>query len=100
ATGARDNTVKLWDAQIGQKLKDLGQADQLRHLAFSSDGERLVTGSVEGAVKIWDVTSGQELMILHKHANEVTSIVFSRDGTRLASSGGGGVVKMWKMAEP
>jgi WD40 repeat protein len=99
ATGGKDNVIKLWDVKTGQKLKDLGRADLLSRATFSPDGKRLITGSFEGTVKVWDVLTGLELMILHKHAEYVTSITFSNYGRNLVTSSTDGSAKVWWLAQ-
>ena len=41
-----------------------GHADWLRSVAFSRDGNRVVSGSYDNLVKIWDTEIGAEVRIL------------------------------------
>jgi len=99
ATSGQDNVIKLWDVKTGRMVKEFGQADLINRMAFSPDGKRLITGGYEGTVKVWDVMTGQELLILYKHANEVTSISFFCTGESLGTSSADGSVKLWRLAK-
>jgi WD40 repeat protein len=55
-------------------------------LAFSPDGNHLVTGGGEGAVKLWDMVSFRELLTLGGDAFPIVSVAFSPDGRTLATA--------------
>jgi WD40 repeat protein/serine/threonine protein kinase len=90
--------LRVWDVTTGQVLHTL---KDVRHVAFSPDGNRLASRSKGGAVQVWDVTTGQEL---HTHWEPSDTIgarngAFSSDGTRLATnSGSGGAIRVWDIA--
>jgi len=89
-------TVKTWDSVTGKELFSLkGHAGWVTSVAFSSDGQRLASGSEDKTVKIWDSVTGKELFSLKGHAGGVTSVAFSSDGQRLASGSEDMTVKIW-----
>jgi eukaryotic-like serine/threonine-protein kinase len=92
--------VKVWDARTGEVGFELPVATETYALAFSPDGEDLVTGSTNGTVQVWDARAGRERGKLGTHARPVRGLVFSRDGRRLASASGDGVVKIWDRDAP
>jgi WD40 repeat protein/uncharacterized caspase-like protein len=56
---ADTNTLKLWDADTGQLVRNLeGNTSQTTALAFSGDGRRVVAASIDGTVRVWSVASG------------------------------------------
>ena len=64
-------------------------------MAFSPDGQRIVTGSNDHTAKVWDAASGKELATLKGHTNIVSSVTFSPDGQRIATAGWDGTAKIW-----
>ncbi|WNZ23215.1 protein kinase [Leptolyngbya sp. NK1-12] len=53
ASSSEDGTVKLWDIWTGQRLATLRHGWSVRVIAFSPDGELLVSGSADEAIRIW-----------------------------------------------
>src|SRR5262249_31219366 len=74
-----------------------GHTDTVLHVAFSSDGRRLATGSFDHTAKVWDATTGQLLLTL-QHQDLVGIVAFSPDGQRLASPSKDQTVKIWDVA--
>ena len=80
-----------------QTLK--GHAFSVRSVAFSPDGQRIVSGSADKTVKIWDANSGKELQTLRGHASGVRSVAFSPDGQRIASGSADKTLKIWALTD-
>ena len=72
-----------------------GHSDTVCSVAFSSDGQRLGTGSHDRTAKIWDATSGQELLTLHGHSSFVLSVAFSPNRDRLATGSLDNTARIW-----
>jgi WD40 repeat protein len=68
---------------------------QVQSVAYSSDGQRLATGSYDKTSKIWDSKSGNVLITLHGHTAPVTSVAFSPDGKWLATGSDDKTAKVW-----
>jgi WD40 repeat protein len=87
--------VKVWDAQTGRVGFELPAGMETCSMAFSPDGEYLVTGRINGDVQVWDARAGKYVGLLGKHDRQTRGVVFSRKGGHLASVGHDGVVHLW-----
>ena len=90
ATVARDDSVRLWDADSGQlvhRWKVPTNEWRDTRVAFSPGGELLASGSFDGRIRLWDVNSKAEYAVLEKHADAIKDVAFSPDGRWLASAG-------------
>ena len=85
-----------WQRQIHRELRTLrGHTYGVYSVAFSPDGQRLVTGSHDHTAKVWDVASGKVLLTLNGHAGNIYSAAFSPDGQRIATGSGDRTAKVW-----
>ncbi len=64
-------------------------------VAFSPDGQRVVSASKDGAVVVWDAATGHELCRYTGHADKVFAVAFSPDGKTVASGGEDKALKIW-----
>ncbi|HEY9405620.1 MAG TPA: WD40 repeat domain-containing serine/threonine-protein kinase, partial [Pyrinomonadaceae bacterium] len=57
--GTNENSITVWDAETGElKLTLNGHEKGVLALAFSPDGQTLVSGSYDNTVRLWDARSG------------------------------------------
>ena len=72
------------------ELLDLQHPAEVWSVAFSPDGQRLVSScsatNAASEVKLWDATSGEQLSTLSRHAKPVICTAISPDGKYLASA--------------
>jgi WD40 repeat protein len=93
-------------ARINAKQTLLGHKGAVSSVAFSLDGQRIVTGSEDQTAKVWDAATGRELLALKGHTHMVTSVAFSPDGKRIITGAGDwsspdtrpGEAKVWDAA--
>jgi WD40 repeat protein len=72
-----------------------GHSDEVRSVAWSPDGKRLVTASADETVKVWNSESGEELFTITGHRAKVYSVAWSPDGKRLATGSADNTAKVW-----
>src|SRR5205823_5037154 len=94
ATASADHTVKLWDLAGDERRVLKGPGNWITDLAFSPDGQRLVSASgpiAAGPAKpnlprVWDAATGQELFFLKGHTQPIQGVAWSADGKQLATA--------------
>ena len=78
----------IWDAVTGQKVFSLeGHTSPIRGLAFSPNGERLITGDHDGIVKLWNMKDGIEILTIARYVGGFFDMAFSPHGSYLAGAG-------------
>ena len=89
-------SAHLFDAEtrtLGKVLR--GHEREIRALAFSPDGARLVTGSRDKLAALWDVASGKPLAYYRGHAGAITQVAYRPDGAQLATASDDGTARLW-----
>jgi WD40 repeat protein len=73
-----------------------GHSRQVRSIAISPDGTRIVSGSADKTIRVWDTMSGSQTIepLLVKKA-AVQLVAFSTDGTLIASGSDDLTVRVW-----
>jgi TIR domain/WD domain, G-beta repeat len=71
-----------------------GHTHLVSSVAFSPDGQTLVSGSADN-IKLWNLSTGKVVRTLTGYRGAVSSVTFSPDGHTLASGGGDGTIKIW-----
>ncbi|HUE73801.1 MAG TPA: protein kinase [Pirellulaceae bacterium] len=105
ASASPDGTIRIWDASPlraneGQEsLTFTEHTDELRSVAFSPDGRKIVSAGHGGLAKVWDPATGQVSLDHPAHKIMTWSVAWQPpDGLRIASAGADGprhAVKIW-----
>ncbi|HEY9873440.1 MAG TPA: hypothetical protein V6D12_08375 [Candidatus Obscuribacterales bacterium] len=66
-------------------------------VAFSPDGETLVSGSWDKTVKFWRVSTGEEIATLSGHLDSVYAIALSPIAQLIASGSRDKTAKLWQL---
>ena len=97
--GFHDRTIKLWHLETGAEIRTLkpNPGGEITALAFTPDGETLVSSSYDKTVRVWNWQTGEEIHSLTGHKNWVTSVALSSDGNMIVSGDWDGMVKLWDL---
>ena len=72
-----------------------GHSDVINGLAFSPDGNRLISGSADKTARIWDVRTQKTIHILKGHTEFIFAVAFSPDGTMAITGSNDDSLKLW-----
>ena len=96
ASGARDDTVQVWDATTGgNEYTYSGHSGSVNSVAWSPDGKRIASGAWDKTVQVWDTTTGGNEYTYSGHSDFVNSVAWSPDGKRIASASDDKTVQVW-----
>ena len=100
ANYSKDNWIYLWDLDSKLSIKTFkGHKDHVTSLAFSPDGNYLVSASKDETIKIWDIKTGKVVNTLKNHQDNVNSVAFSLDGKYMASGSDDETIIIWDANE-
>lgn len=78
-------TVMLWNAQTGEKLREFpGHA-----FAFSPNGGAVAVAAADEALMVWDIRSGERQRRLTELPKRAESVGWSKNGDAIVAEGGG-----------
>jgi len=98
AVGSESQDIIILDGITGSQITILsGHIDDVRSLAFSSDGWLLVSGSNDKTIKLWDVQTGGIIKTLYGHTQQVLSVSISADCTMIASGSEDKTIRLWEI---
>jgi WD40 repeat protein len=98
ASASDDGVARIFDADSGRLQRTLpGHAGTVTSVAFSAQGDRVVTGGADETIRIWNIRGGPA-SVLYGNRAAVNSAVFNHRGDRVVSAGQDGTVRVWDAA--
>lgn len=79
-------------------LKYTRYSGRVTAVAWSPDGERIVSGCEDSVVQVWDASNGNHIYIYDRHSGRVTAAIWSPAGRLVASGGWDETVQVWDAA--
>ena len=83
---------------LGSYMTLYGHHNKVMDVAFSPDGEHILSASFDGVVKIWDGVMGRELRTLKADLTHTSCLAVDPSGTRIASGGHDSIARVWNLA--
>jgi periodic tryptophan protein 2 len=88
----------VWEWQSeSYVLKQQGHFDSMNTIAYSPDGQRIITAADDGKIKVWDVNSGFCIVTFTEHISGVTACEFAKRGNVLFTSSLDGSIRAWDL---
>lgn len=88
----------VWEWQSEQYvMKQQGHSSEMNCVAYSPDGQYIVTGGEDAKVKVWNVSNGFCLVTFSEHSSAVTAIEYSGNKKFLVSASLDGTVRAYDL---
>ena len=79
---------------IRERQQFQGHQDAVRSVAFSPDGQTIISGSGDNTLRLWD-REGNQLEVFKGHTEAVNSVAFSPDGQTIISGSSDNTLRLW-----
>jgi periodic tryptophan protein 2 len=99
ALGSTDlGQLLVWEWQSETyAMKQQGHSSNMNCIAYSPDGELIVTGGDDGKLKLWNASSGFCTVTFHDHTSSISGVLFSRNRKFVLSASLDGTVRAYDL---
>uniref|UniRef100_A0A3B5MZ74 Small-subunit processome Utp12 domain-containing protein n=1 Tax=Xiphophorus couchianus TaxID=32473 RepID=A0A3B5MZ74_9TELE len=95
---SRMGQLLVWEWQSESYVfKQQGHFNNMASLAYSPDGQYVVTGGDDGKVKVWNTNSGLCFVTFTEHTSSVTNVTFTSSGFVIVSASLDGTVRAYDL---
>jgi WD40 repeat protein len=102
---ASKGETKLWDLTRGKLINTFsespwsisGMVDEVNSLAFTPDGQIIVSGGADSTIKLWHVGACDLIDVLHKHHGIVRCTACTPDGRMFLTGGDDRTILFWDL---
>lgn len=99
ATGAKDNTLKLWSLADGAAGPvGTGHTAPITAISFSTDSQRVFTTSEDKTLRVWNATDGKQISQVET-PEVIRTLAVHPAGKLLASNGPTNQIQLWQLAD-
>ncbi len=97
-SGSVDETLRVWDPEIGECLRVLrGHKDIVHDVTITPDGLLALSGSQDTSVRLWNTSTGNCETIFERHNAGILSTAMTPDATIGASADQAGQIHIWNL---
>ncbi|KIJ52229.1 hypothetical protein M422DRAFT_776348 [Sphaerobolus stellatus SS14] len=99
---ASGNHIHIWDVGVGKLVAGpfQGHSHWVISIAFSPDGQNIVSGAQDKTIRVWDVHTGNCVRgPFEGHTSWVWSVAYSPDGQRIVSGSHDQNIQIWDTYE-
>jgi len=92
--------ILVRDVASGNITKTLiGHEGPVTAVAFSADGQKVISGSADKTARVWNLGEGKEIAKFGGHGNTVTAVALASDGNTAVSGSADNSLKSWTVAD-
>lgn len=109
-SGLWDGTSRVWDIETGKSVALLGKPSSLFNkdrggfnfgssqiMAFSPDGNRLLTGGHGSTLRLWDTKTWRAVLTYSEHLSGVSALAFTPENRFALSGDSKGKINLWNV---
>lgn len=98
AAGFADNSVRIYDAATGKKIRVFrGHPQNPCAVAWSHNGRILASGDESARVFLWDVKTGKRVGQFRDHKRGIQAISFNFDDTMMVTTGKDSILNVYDL---
>jgi WD40 repeat protein len=94
------NNTDLRNLDYGRFPDFIGHTGDVYSIAFSPDGNYLLSGSSDSTIKLWSTETQKLILTMQGHSDYIRSVAFSSQGKCFASGSRDCTIKLWSIYSP